>query len=953
MDGSAPTSTPNGARTSTSAPPEKIDAMRQQWSQLEIPDSLGAAKAYVEKMHEWPLDYYEARVDALGLKGERLLDAGCGTGTWAFAFARHFDEVHGVDRNAPRIDAANWLNEQFQLNNVHFTVGDALDLDFPDDHFDTIFCYGVVISYIPLSVALREFHRVLRPGGKMYICLNGVGWSKYLRDERSKEDEKYREMGVRGLYNTICQHGLQPAREALLAARLLREKSDSVSLVMDRASKVTFIEADAFLSALDEVEHFADGRVPLLGGGKASPTAEGAFEFLRTIDQLTESMNCDAMGEQVGRAIVAECGEAYLLQVAEDVLQVARGKQADFSHSNAGRGYEPDEVEAVCWECGFTGFRWAEDGKLGKYEVPVAEMFPGEFGGNLCVWEFEATKVANGSVRQRAKPANRQPTTLLTHPGKPTNRAVAAAPSKPRLRLTSTLRHLARSWFGRVIDALKYRLAILKARVKPKLRPAYVRARHVATAIWYRLLDTVCIWLPSRMVARGLPGPLKHRSANLSANRQMLARRDKQLAVLRKKCEKLQATTGDLRENILLLKEQIHDLRGSETGPPQGSTVESAPVTTSRISSVPAAPAEPPQAVELTEGWQARWDRSAGRRILLYALKDYSGSFFKWAQAINRFTPYAARLVALGEHQYGYNVDLILSSDAKGRERLGQLAEEADCIHIKDETGFLTGSNGLPKDFFRGFGKPLIFTQYGGYARKHKDDPAYVKFVLDSFDARISMTPDLCFPWFRGEFIPHSVDTEAINYGWVDGPVVAHSPSTPARKGTVQFLAAVQMLQGKIDIHADLIHGVSHQACIERKSKCNLFFDQAGRERSQKLGISDVIGWYGNSALEAAALGIPTMAHLSETAFEGAHRAGVDLRRRCAIINVPRDAEGIARELRKYFEMTPHERLHLSVETRQWIQEFHSNRAVAERLADVYGRLLSQSEQVAPPKAVA
>ena len=335
--------------------------------------------------------------------------------------------------------------------------------------------------------------------------------------------------------------------------------------------------------------------------------------------------------------------------------------------------------------------------------------------------------------------------------------------------------------------------------------------------------------------------------------------------------------------------------------------------------------------------WEDKWDNSPGRRVLFYALSDYSGSFFKWAEAINRHTDYAARLAVFYAHQFGYVNDLVLPlphvlpwSDIEG------LAREADAIHIKDESGFFTGSNRLPKDLFWKFDKPMIYTAYGGYMRKFSENADFRRFV-SRFSARIAMTPDLCYGWFDGYFIPHAIDSDTHRYRWSDGRLLVHSPSTKERKGTADLLAAIDGM----NIQFDLIHGVGHEECIRRKREANLFFDQAGTEIESRLGISTVIGWYGNSALEAAVFGIPTIAHLSEHAFDGARRAGRDIEQQCAIINTPRGADGIRQTIENYFCMSPDERRSLSRETRAWIERFHSYQACARDLSDVYDSVLA------------
>lgn len=338
-------------------------------------------------------------------------------------------------------------------------------------------------------------------------------------------------------------------------------------------------------------------------------------------------------------------------------------------------------------------------------------------------------------------------------------------------------------------------------------------------------------------------------------------------------------------------------------------------------------------------GWADRWLERPGKRVLLFADKDFSGSFMKWAHALNDHSDYAARLVQLKSHEFGYASDLVyLPFLVDESDRLSELALQADVIHVKDETGFYLGTNGIRSDIFTELGKPMIFTHYGGYARKHVDDPAYRAFV-QTFDARVAMTPDLNFDWFDGYFIPHSIDTIRYEYCWQDGRRLAHSPSTAERKGTEALLEAVAGL----DVEFDLIQGVPHDECVARKALSNLFFDQAGRERAGKMGTDRVIGWYGNSALEAAVFGIPTFAHLSEAAFEGAIRAGKDIRSRCGILNTPMDAAGMRERIAAFLGLSSDERRAVSLRTRAWVEEFHSYDVNGRELAEMYDAVIASA----------
>jgi len=341
----------------------------------------------------------------------------------------------------------------------------------------------------------------------------------------------------------------------------------------------------------------------------------------------------------------------------------------------------------------------------------------------------------------------------------------------------------------------------------------------------------------------------------------------------------------------------------------------------------------------LTQGrldWEEKWDKSKGKRVLMYALLDYSGSFYKWADAVNRHTEFAVRLVAFREHPFGYDYDLLLPfPDVLERSNIQQIIREADIIHFKDETGFFFNSNGLPQNIFSNFVGPKVYTAYGGYFRHYATDKSFQQYVL-SFDARVAMTPDLIHPWFDGQYIPHAIDTDMYPYCWTDGQILAHSPSKKAKKGTDDLINAIQGM----DIHFDLIHGVSHKECMLRKQNATLFFDQAGVSSFKNTGKIAVIGYYGNSALESAVFGIPTIAHISERAFEGARIAGRDIENICGIVNTPRGVDGIRKTVVEFFNLTSEERQKVSKQTRRWMEDFHSYHACAIELSKMYSRLL-------------
>ena len=99
-----------------------------------------------------------------------VLEIGCGLGTDAAQFAQAGARYTGIDLT----DAAvNLARRRFELFNLpgSFRVADAERLDFPDNTFDLVYSHGVLHHTPDTAAAVREIHRVLRPGGRAVIML--------------------------------------------------------------------------------------------------------------------------------------------------------------------------------------------------------------------------------------------------------------------------------------------------------------------------------------------------------------------------------------------------------------------------------------------------------------------------------------------------------------------------------------------------------------------------------------------------------------------------------------------------------------------------------------------------------------------------------------------------------------------------------------------------------------
>jgi SAM-dependent methyltransferase len=109
-------------------------------------------------------------VDLLDLsRGHSVLDAGCGRGEVLLACAEQGASVTGIDYAQAAVELSRETLAGVEGADVR--RGDVTDLPFGDGSFDRIL-FGDVIEHLDppqADAALREFLRVLRPGGKLLI----------------------------------------------------------------------------------------------------------------------------------------------------------------------------------------------------------------------------------------------------------------------------------------------------------------------------------------------------------------------------------------------------------------------------------------------------------------------------------------------------------------------------------------------------------------------------------------------------------------------------------------------------------------------------------------------------------------------------------------------------------------------------------------------------------------
>lgn len=138
------------------------DVVNRQFSQVAANYTTSAVHAQGEDLAQM--------VQCASLHGdERLLDAGCGAGHTAFTFAPYVREIVAVDLSEAMLNQCQQSAAARQVTNVHFRRGDVEQLPDDDASFDVVTSRYSAHHWPHPQRALREFRRLLRPGGQFLL----------------------------------------------------------------------------------------------------------------------------------------------------------------------------------------------------------------------------------------------------------------------------------------------------------------------------------------------------------------------------------------------------------------------------------------------------------------------------------------------------------------------------------------------------------------------------------------------------------------------------------------------------------------------------------------------------------------------------------------------------------------------------------------------------------------
>ena len=152
------------------------------------------------------------------------LDAGCGSNANAtYAMLRMgAEKVYAFDLDSGTGDtilqSVPSFLEGFE-GKYHLSLGNVLDMEFPDGFFDFTHCAGVLHHTSDMLQGLEELARVTKQEGTLYVLLNGIGglardFTEFLR-RKYQDDGEFRAL-IDGVVSIAQSNGQKPGRDGNL-----------------------------------------------------------------------------------------------------------------------------------------------------------------------------------------------------------------------------------------------------------------------------------------------------------------------------------------------------------------------------------------------------------------------------------------------------------------------------------------------------------------------------------------------------------------------------------------------------------------------------------------------------------------------------------------------------------------------------------------------------------------
>ena len=205
------------------------------------------------------LDKYRARVNAIGFCGHgRILDAGCGFGQWSLVLSESNERVVATDIDQTRIDIARKISSHLGIRKVGYQTAAMDNMPLRSNEIDAIFSYNA-LALSPFRQTLREFARLLKPGGLLYFNGYDLGWMIYniIDSHNPAADYDPRQWAIEAIQNTL----------RYLSGGSFTQRTSRDSLLMPE----DIVRRDLQQHGFDILSQCGDGQTSLFKGCNQEP----------------------------------------------------------------------------------------------------------------------------------------------------------------------------------------------------------------------------------------------------------------------------------------------------------------------------------------------------------------------------------------------------------------------------------------------------------------------------------------------------------------------------------------------------------------------------------------------------------------------------------------------------------------------------------------------------------
>jgi ubiquinone/menaquinone biosynthesis C-methylase UbiE len=178
--------------------------------------------------------------------GEKILDAGCGTGVFTFDLLSAGADVIGLDLSLPMLKKAG---EKFKGYSFEMVLGNIASLPFPEGSFDKVVSVTALEFVENGTGALRELSRVTRKGGCIVVAtLNRLSpWAS----RRKKEAQKGHSLFGQVIFRSPDELSSLAATEGLTKTVIHFQKDEDPELAteIELEGQRQHLNTGAFLAA--------------------------------------------------------------------------------------------------------------------------------------------------------------------------------------------------------------------------------------------------------------------------------------------------------------------------------------------------------------------------------------------------------------------------------------------------------------------------------------------------------------------------------------------------------------------------------------------------------------------------------------------------------------------------------------------------------------------------------